>query len=209
MISKVSFFKNQNIYITSDEDIMIGDFYIAGVGIIYQCLSSIELEDLSINSYCKKIILTTDVDLIKDEVQAIDEEFLQWFVKNPSCERVEVEVDLSKHNGQFQTKYGWKIIIPQEKAKQETIEEAAEKYALLEDAGEGNDNNIRMYSYDFIAGAKSDAARDYWFKEFKQEQDKNKYSEEEVKHLIHQACYHSGVSVFHKFEKWFEQFKKK
>jgi hypothetical protein len=70
----------------------------------------------------KKIILTTDQDLIKDGVQAIDDEFLEWFIKNPKCEEVKVEVDLSKHNGQFQTKYGWKIIIPQEKAKQETLE---------------------------------------------------------------------------------------
>ena len=38
----------------------------------------------------KKIILTTDQDLIKDGVQAIEDEFLQWFVKNPSCEWVEV-----------------------------------------------------------------------------------------------------------------------
>ena len=42
------------------------------------------------NNKCKKIILTTDPDLIKDGVQAIDDEFLEWFVKNPSCESVEV-----------------------------------------------------------------------------------------------------------------------
>jgi hypothetical protein len=38
----------------------------------------------------QKIILTTDQDLIKDGVQAIDDEFLEWFVKNPSCEEVEI-----------------------------------------------------------------------------------------------------------------------
>jgi hypothetical protein len=38
----------------------------------------------------KKIILTTDQDLIKDGVQAIDDKFLEWFVNNPSCEEVEV-----------------------------------------------------------------------------------------------------------------------
>jgi hypothetical protein len=81
--------KKFNIYITNDEDIMIGNFYIAGVD-IYKCLSSIELEDLSIDSYCKKIILTTDQELIKDGVQAIDDEFLEWFVKNPSCKGVEI-----------------------------------------------------------------------------------------------------------------------
>ena len=38
-----------------------------------------------------EIILTTDDQLIKDGVQDIDNEFLEWFVKNPSCESVEVE----------------------------------------------------------------------------------------------------------------------
>jgi hypothetical protein len=41
-------------------------------------------------NYEKKIILTTDQDLISDGVQAIDDEFLEWFVNNPSCEEVEV-----------------------------------------------------------------------------------------------------------------------
>ena len=40
----------------------------------------------------KKIILTTDGDLIKDGVQAPDDEFLQWFVENPSCEEAKVEI---------------------------------------------------------------------------------------------------------------------
>jgi hypothetical protein len=38
-----------------------------------------------------KIILTTNKLLINDGVQAIDDEFLEWFVKNPNCEFVEVE----------------------------------------------------------------------------------------------------------------------
>lgn len=41
----------------------------------------------------------------------------------------------------------------------ETIEEAAERYI-------SDDNNNRYYE-DFIQGAKSDAARDYWFEQFK------------------------------------------
>ena len=35
------------------------------------------------------IILTTDQDLIADGIQSIDDEFLEWFVKNPSCEYVD------------------------------------------------------------------------------------------------------------------------
>ena len=50
----------------------------------------------SFNNGFKKIILTTDQDLIKDGVQAIYDDFLEWFVKNPSCERVEVESKVTK-----------------------------------------------------------------------------------------------------------------
>ena len=37
----------------------------------------------------KEILLSTDDSLIKDGVKAIDDEFLEWFVKNPSCEKVD------------------------------------------------------------------------------------------------------------------------
>jgi len=40
---------------------------------------------------CKKIILTTDQDLIKDGVQSIDDEFLEWFCsKNGEVDFVKV-----------------------------------------------------------------------------------------------------------------------
>jgi hypothetical protein len=61
---------------------------------------------------CKKIILTTDQDLIKDGVQAIPDEFLEWFVKNPSCEEVEVEKDYNYGNLEH---FDYKIIIPKDK----------------------------------------------------------------------------------------------
>lgn len=35
-----------------------------------------------------KVILTTNKLLIKDGVQSIDDEFLEWFVKNPNCDFV-------------------------------------------------------------------------------------------------------------------------
>lgn len=40
---------------------------------------------------CKKIILTTDKDLIDDNVQALTNTFLEWFVKNPNCEYVKLD----------------------------------------------------------------------------------------------------------------------
>lgn len=82
--------KCNSIYITSDEEIKEGDWCLdITENLIVQCLRT------SIDSYwnknCKKIILTTDQDLIKDGIQAIDDEFLEWFVKNPSCEWVDIE----------------------------------------------------------------------------------------------------------------------
>jgi hypothetical protein len=75
--------KCYNIYITSDEEIKEGYYYDLTHNIV---MKSIFYQSSDKN--CKKIILTTDQDLIADGVQAIDDEFLKWFVKNPSCEEV-------------------------------------------------------------------------------------------------------------------------
>jgi hypothetical protein len=97
-----------NIYITSDEEIKEGDFVIEDIGgVVY---GSIDRESIVENP--KKIILTTDQELIADGVQAIDDDFLQWFVKNPSCMFIEVE---SFVNGNVERIY--EIIIPSEECK--------------------------------------------------------------------------------------------
>ena len=102
----------QNIYITNDEEIKDGDW----------CLSKtnevVRFGKKFTASLYKKIILTTDQDLINNGVQAIDDEFLEWFVKNPSCEEVKVEL----HVGSLRwsdSKNTYKIIIPKEEPKQE------------------------------------------------------------------------------------------
>jgi hypothetical protein len=86
----VSLNQNQNIYITSDEEIKEGDW----------CLSKLNKAVRFGKNFTtwlyKKIILTTDPDLIAEGVQSIDDEFLEWFVKNPSCERVEVTYGVLK-----------------------------------------------------------------------------------------------------------------
>jgi hypothetical protein len=82
---------NQHIYITSDEEIKEEDwFYLDDAKIIAKYINVKPVKE------AKKIILTTDQDLIKDGVQAIDDEFLEWFVKNPSCESVEVSYEVLK-----------------------------------------------------------------------------------------------------------------
>ena len=87
----VEYVEPKNIYITSEKDIKDNDWIITKDGRLVQVsyLLSKELDNAS------KIILTTDQDLISDNVQAIDKEFLEWFANNSSCEYVEVQ----KFNG--------------------------------------------------------------------------------------------------------------
>jgi len=150
----------QNIYITNDEEIKEGDWVIkisslykgGGIAQKYSFIDA-QFEDIIF----KKIILTTDQDLINDDVQSIDDEFLEWFVNNPSCEEADVN-DWLDDNGniafvgdkryQICNHIYDKIIIPQEELKQikcycghtitcdcepkqETLEESAEKYAEI------------------------------------------------------------------------------
>lgn len=109
-----SSFKVQNIYITSDEEIKEGDGVLAAsANIVTKCLMA------PLPLPWKKIILTTDQDLIKDGVQAIDNEFLEWFVKNPSCEFVEVKKGFADGTAWGYNFLDYKIIIPKEEPKQE------------------------------------------------------------------------------------------
>ena len=112
---------NQNIYITSDEEIKDGDW------VIYKNnFFKIENGDNELFHLSKKIILTTDQDLIADGIQAIDDEFLEWFCKNPSCEEVFIANDFEQVNqdnpilrGSTNVVHKYKIIIPKEEPKQE------------------------------------------------------------------------------------------
>ena len=137
----------QHIYITSDEEIKEEDWCIDTNDANF--IEKITKEFVENNKhfewskYRLKIILTTDQDLIKDGVQGIDDEFLEWFVNNPKCEFVEfkkksrccgrcngvddlcyTDMTCDNHNERgCETCYGkrveYKIAIPQEEPKQE------------------------------------------------------------------------------------------
>jgi len=108
----------QNIYITSDEEIK-EDGYVFWEGKIYKYREFMKMRTPVYTDYFS-IILTTDQDLIKDGVQAIDDEFLEWFVKNPSCEEVKtIKVPYFDESG-----YSHLLIIPKEEPKQGTMSEA-------------------------------------------------------------------------------------
>ena len=92
-------FTNQHIYITSNEEIKVGDWVIEfqkndNIGEVH----FINGEYVIARDIQKKIILTTDQDLIKDGVQAIDDTFLEWFIKNPKSENVYVYKEYKQIN---------------------------------------------------------------------------------------------------------------
>ena len=95
---------SRNIYITSDEEIKEGDWvYNNKENIVEQITSKTQLifvlEENKENQTFKKIILTTNDQLIKDGVQAIDDEFLEWFCsKNGKVDFVEVIVIKDEKN---------------------------------------------------------------------------------------------------------------
>jgi hypothetical protein len=169
-----------NIYITSDEEIKEGD---TSVLIIdgFEPMILTHHEPIEDGYLGKKIILTTDPKLIDSGVQAIDDEFLEWFVKNPSCEFVDtgfishsgvreykiiIPQEESKQEQKELRKKLWNVIdmIEQEESKQETLEDAAERYA------EGKSSNFSFrntHIRDFIAGANWQSKRMYGEKDFK------------------------------------------
>jgi hypothetical protein len=232
----------QNIYITNDKEIKEGDWCIMtnDFGDIYliriislKCIGGNEIrvllslngrENTSLKDSCKKIILTTDQELIKDGVQAIDDEFLEWFVKNSSCESVEVANDLKYFNVDelrerhlkglphlYSESIGYKIIIPSEKPKQVDEKgkpltywgglEDVNNQETIEEAAKKQWGNVHRTGVLGFIG-------DYWFKKFQQEQDKKMYSEEEVLDILFELSCNNDTDK-EEVEEWFEQFKKK
>jgi hypothetical protein len=122
-----------SMYITNYELIKEGDWCLFGIDALKPVkIVGVKHKQIYLAD-CKKIILTTDQDLIKDGVQAIDDDFLNWFVNNPSCESVEIvsELNLNGKNGLDRARFIYKIIIPKEEPKQETTLEEFIKKAYL------------------------------------------------------------------------------
>jgi hypothetical protein len=87
----------QHIYVTTDDkNIKEGDWFLTKVGDV---VLKVQKPERGYTPIGKKIILTTDQDLINDGVQAIDDDFLEWFVKNQSCEVVEIEKTFVTNSG--------------------------------------------------------------------------------------------------------------
>lgn len=171
----------------------------------------------------KEILLSTDDLLIQDGVQAIDDEFLKWFVKNPSCEEVEV-LDLYGKNLTLNKGDTYKIIIPKEESitcpkcrtndfknchsiscpirkeesKQETLEESTDK-SLQDEIDYWYRETGSLTSETIIKRAYSLGAT---------KQAERMYSEVELKHIINKLNCDFKENPKQNITKWFEQFKK-
>ena len=210
--------KPQHIYITNDKEIKEGDWYY-----YFGHIVKYDSDENTLTPNCKNIILTTDQELIADGVQTIDDEFLEWFVKNPSCEKVETKIEFIQTPDNLKDGFYYKIIIPKEEPteeakqraknymslkgalepKQETLKEAAEKY-MMEKYQKGT-----YLGKLFIEGAK-------W-------QQERMYSEEDLREAFKsgrmvenykgewEETYSDEMTSckYEDFNKWFEQFKKK
>ena len=163
----------QHIYITSDEEPKKGNWVLHKNTLytvkinkgLYLTLDGLNHIDVK-SDICKKIILTTDQDIIKDGVQAIDDEFLEWFVKNPSCEEVEVDTRL-KVSSHFEKGFVIdnpnynKIIIPKEEPKDvvlgyktsldaQMLNRIEPKQETLEEAGKDYIENTMRFSFNSL-----------------------------------------------------------
>lgn len=184
-----------------------------------------------------KVILTTNKLLIKDGIQEIDDEFLEWFVKNPSCDSIKINlVPVNEYGSEITVggygfdRFKYKIIIPQEESKQSKIDldelefkldttlskrnkkkvltnwlnSKRDKKETIEEAAERYSSNV-LSKLGFLNGVK-----------WQQEQDKNKFSEEDLKEAFKGGGKMSWTDInqetqepyYYDFNEWFEQFSK-
>ena len=213
-----------HLYITNDEEIKEGDWFI-----------TTDTNEIHKSDWIKfhfdngkKIILTTDQDLIADDVQSINDTFLEWFVKNPSCEEVCTIKNVHNYE-EYRSYFDYKIIIPQEKSKQECKDclQSLEICTCIEDTIDISDHDGIGNAVDNLNNEPpqetiEDAAESYADKwndlenQFKLSscfiaganyQAEKMYSEEDLRESWHNGM-KSDNGFFGSFEEWFQQFKK-
>jgi hypothetical protein len=178
--------KHQNIYITNNSEIKEGvdQWYLDKFLNKPMNSGGAQYEEKQ-----NVIILTTDQDLIKDGVQAIDDEFIEWFVKNPSCEEVEIDkgyrgIDL----------FNYKIIIPKEEPNPFELPKALPDdvfYQSLEEPKQDTVGKVFFESADKVITVKRQEKKPHSFCETPEEKCTMNYCDENgcqnrVRHLVEQ-----------------------
>jgi hypothetical protein len=83
------------------------------------------------NKNIKKIILTTDQDLIENGVQAIEDEFLEWFVKNPTCEYAPIITTIVNNKSDYKTNIGFELWRKEEHKQKSPVEWLESRITVL------------------------------------------------------------------------------
>jgi hypothetical protein len=160
---------NKHLYITSDEPPREGD-WVFNISSKTKFKAPKKLIDL-INdpnvtlTTNKKIILTTDEEIIADGVQPIDNDFLQWFVKNPNCEEVLIikgykQIDQSNPltKGSTASFPHYEIVIPKEEPKPHSFCETPEEKCTMsycDENGCQNRKRVLVEPKDVVLGYKT------------------------------------------------------
>ena len=117
-------FEVRNLYITTKGSFARDEYITDGTEVIKATSKLVNAQGFADGRDWKKIVLTTDPDLIAEHIKSAGDEFLEWFVKNPSCEKVKVEtfevedyVGFAGHTGYPTFHNEYKIIIPKEEPK--------------------------------------------------------------------------------------------
>jgi hypothetical protein len=134
---------DQILYITSDEEIKEGDWVVTPNKTIMLVTTKYATESSFMigNSkhkgspyyieFCRKIILTTDQDLIKDGVQKIDDEFLEWFVKNPTCENIPIITTTVSKESTYKTNIGFESWRKEEPSQDKRMYSEKELFQII------------------------------------------------------------------------------
>jgi hypothetical protein len=223
----------KELFITSKEEIKEGDSVILKSGRLtkaeikegalgFQTIDGIAF--LPFQKGDEKVILTTDQDLITDGVQAIDDEFLEWFVNNPSCEWVHLGfMSNITSNGSIKE---YKIIIPKEEPKQKIPNFGTSEFvSMCESIFSGKPKQETERGYTIKRGDGSvikqetleEAAERLYpgidrqvdrrlFINGAKYQAERMYSKEDMEEAFENGLKRSFDSDF---DRWFEQFKKK
>jgi hypothetical protein len=180
-IKIAEFLINKNIYITSDEELVLGGYHFnSKYGDEPQKTNQRDIGSKKYweeeDYYITKIILTTDQELIADGVQAIDDEFLEWFGKNQSCENVHVYKEHKQIN-------------------QDNIVTKG--------------STALVFSHYVIYIPKEELQDVFFTNKSESSKVERMYSEEEVKQIIDATLIEYSDFVLADIPHWFEQFKKK
>jgi hypothetical protein len=201
-------FRSQNIYITNDEEIK--EDYVIAYGVVIKVMMFDDKILYFVNGTkakredCKKIIMTTDQDLIADGIEQISEDTLLKIVEHiNSGKNIEAKQRAKNYmslKGALEPKdvvLGYKTSLDAQmldriEPKQETnLEESAESFA--HNYFEMHEtNNYKALKQGFKEGAKYEAER--------------MYSEEDMEEAFTNGLNRSFDSDF---DRWIEQFKKK